>query len=846
MVLPSNARFLFCSGSGAALVTPAPPKKLLRHGHTTNSSSGARRRPTPGTASTDPLSKSVFVALVEGRGLARGEIGMASFDIRNPELVLAQFPDNRMYTNTLMKLQVLDPHEILLPKTVFEANSMPQLMSQLKQEMPSTTVTSLARKLFNENLGIQYVRQLCVPEYSSVETEVVNKYYALSATAALIHYVEVMQNVACTAHSIKVIFSTGEGVARIDSTTMHDLELLTNTVDPRSSMSLFGVLNHAKTPGGSRLMRVNMLQPPRDLDTIVQRQKAVQQIIDSEEFFYNFQFLLAKFADMESLLAALVQVPRVETLRTMEAAVHNCVCIKHILEHVEPLRIVLDKCEDTLLGTYASYITDVRYGQMHESICTVIREDVVYQKGIWNRVLQLCFSIKPDVNGLLDIARRTYSEVQDDIHEMVEKDMAMECALPLRVAYSQLRGFYIQMNYTGSIPELPDKFIKVSVTKTTISFTTDSLIKMNDRAREAMHEIARLSSSVLTSVLHNVVSDIGCLYKLAEVVSNIDFLLSLAEACTLSDYVRPEFTDTLCIVQGRHPVLEKLGMRTFIPNDSFASSHHNCNVITGPNMSGKSTYLKQVAALQVMAQLGSFVPAKYASFRIADQIFARTGHRDDIETNCSTFLMEMREINYILQNFTDTSLIIIDELGRGTSEEEGSAMCIAITEKLINSDAFVIIATHFDMMTQLESMYPNVINYHMEVETEAEGDGSPDASATRLRYIHRLARGTCSEPNYGLKLAEISHTPSDVLARAYEVSNLISASLFEDENSPLFEDDVERRLRRAEIELAGTLGVLALHSKMEGEELRLRLLEEQRKARALTDFRRSLTETNQE
>ncbi|KAH7976396.1 hypothetical protein HPB52_013133 [Rhipicephalus sanguineus] len=327
-------------GSGAALVTPAPPRRPLGNGRNTNSSSGARHRPTPGTASTDPLSKSVVVALVEGRGLARGEIGMASFDIRNPELVLAQFPDNRMYTNTLMKLQVLDPHEILLPKTLFEANTMPQLINQLKQDMPSINVTSLPRKLFNENLGIQYVRQLCVPEYSSVETEVVNKYYALSATAALVHYVEVMQNVACTAHSIKVVFSTGEGVARIDSTTMHDLELLTNTVDPRSSVSLFGVLNHAKTPGGLRLLRVNMLQPPCDLDTIVLRQKAVQQILD----------------------------------------------------------------------------------------------------------------------------------------KMVEKDMALESALPLKVAYSQLRGFYIQMNYTGCIPDLPDKFIKVSVTKTTISFTTDSLV----------------------------------------------------------------------------------------------------------------------------------------------------------------------------------------------------------------------------------------------------------------------------------------------------------------------------------------------------------------------------------
>ncbi|KAH9363560.1 hypothetical protein HPB48_005907 [Haemaphysalis longicornis] len=302
---------------------------------------------------------------------------------------------------------------------------------------------------------------------------------------------------------------------------MRDLELLTNTLVPRSPVTLFGILNHTKTPGGSRLLRVNMLQPPRDLATIVQRQKAVQQLLDSEELFYNFQFLLAKFSDMESLLASLVQVPRVETLRSMEAAVHNCVCLKHILEHVEPFRVVLSKCENTLLGTYAEV-------------------------------------------GL------------------VEKEMAVEYALPLRLSYSQLRGFFAQMNYTGAVPELPDTFIKVTVTKTTISFTTDTLVSGPTLAQ-----------------------------------------------CELvyfpTNTVRPEFTDTLCIMEGQHPVLEKAGMRTYVPNDT----------------SGKSTYLKQVAALQVMAQLGSFVPAKHASFRIADQIFARTGHGDDIETNCSTFLMEV-------------------------------------------------------------------------------------------------------------------------------------------------------------------------------------------------------------
>ncbi|CAN8002157.1 unnamed protein product, partial [Ixodes hexagonus] len=241
--------------------------------------------------------------------------------------------------------------------------------------------------------------------------------------------------------------------------------------------------------------------------------------------------------------------------------------------------------------------------------------------------------------------------------------------------------------------------------------------------------------------------------------------------------VCPEFTDTLCIVEGQHPVLERMGMQTFVPNGTYMSADSNCNIITGPNMSGKSTYLKQVAVLQAMAQMGSFVPAKYASFRLADQIFVRMGHRDDIETNCSTFLMEMRSVNYILQNFTDNSLIVIDELGRGTSEEEGAAMCMAITEKLINSDAFVILATHFDLMTQMESMYPNVAKqvqiffYHMQVETEDQ-DG-----CSRLRYTHRLAKGTCERRDYGLKLAEISNIPAPVVARAYEVSDQISTAL---------------------------------------------------------------------
>ncbi|KAG0415192.1 hypothetical protein HPB47_007640 [Ixodes persulcatus] len=275
------------------------------------------------------------------------------------------------------------------------------------------------------------------------------------------------------------------------------------------------------------------------------------------------------------------------------------------------------------------------------------------------------------------------------------------------------------------------------------------LVRMNERARGAVHEVSRLSNKVLESVVAEAVANVGCLYKLAEVVSNVDFLHSLAEACILEEY---EFTDTLCITAGHHPILENGGKETSVPNDTFIHSYSNCCIITGPNMSGKSTYLKQVAVLQTMAQMGSFVPAKYASFRMADQIFVHASHKEDMETNTSTFLMEMRSASYILQNFTDSSLVVIDELGRasagnidhgtnkhrgayaapmrsasyilqnftdsslvvidelgrGTSEEEGAAICMAITEKLMDSNAFVILATHFDLMTQMESMYRNV------------------------------------------------------------------------------------------------------------------------------------------
>ncbi|KAL5469247.1 hypothetical protein EMCRGX_G030476 [Ephydatia muelleri] len=201
----------------------------------------------------------------------------------------------------------------------------------------------------------------------------------------------------------------------------------------------------------------------------------------------------------------------------------------------------------------------------------------------------------------------------------------------------------------------------------------------------------------------------------------------------------------------------------------FASGESNFVIVTGPNMSGKSTYLKQIPLLQIMAQIGSFVPAEYANIRVAGEIFSRIGSDDDIETNASSFVLEMRETNFIVQNIRDCSLVVIDELGRGTSREEGVGICYAVCEQLLQTKAFTFFATHFLELTGMDNLYPNVSNYHFEIQHQLNSE----TNLQDLIYTHVIAKGITEESHYGLQLAEVSSTPRSVV----QIAKLIAAEL---------------------------------------------------------------------
>jgi DNA mismatch repair protein MSH4 len=293
-----------------------------------------------------------LVAIVEGRGLARGEIGMASVDMRRPELVLSQFSDSQSYVKVMTKLQILNPLEIIVPNTVCDS-SKSQLVTILGDHYSDVSITTVQRKYFNETKGLQYIKQLCVPEYNTVEMEVASKYYCLAAAAALLKYVEFIQNMVYAAASLKVVFRGSEQTTMIDTTTVKNLEILVNSRDSKSPQCLFGVLNHTKTALGARLLRSNLLQPPSDVETISLRLDCVAELIEKEDLYFNLQDVLSRFLDIERALASCVQIPKQETVRTAEHRIANVIDLKHTLGLVEPLRDALQDGENSLLVAYA-------------------------------------------------------------------------------------------------------------------------------------------------------------------------------------------------------------------------------------------------------------------------------------------------------------------------------------------------------------------------------------------------------------------------------------------------------------------------------------------------------------
>ncbi|PKC07476.1 hypothetical protein RhiirA5_418180 [Rhizophagus irregularis] len=731
---------------------------------------------------------SFVVAMIEGRGVAT-EVGMCFIDLRTSECILSQIADSQTYVKTLHKLNLYNPVEIILSVTAIEP-SKSKLCKILEDNMPMASIIPIGRKYFND---------------------------AIAATGAILKYIESTQNIFFTNHSIKFKYQGCEGTMMIDCVTARNLELISNINNPRSNHSLYGILNNTRTPMGARLLRTNTLQPLSDVTTINMRLDAVEELIRHEETFFAIQTALKPFQDIDHLITALIQVPKKPSVKHAEQSINNVIILKHTLKLINLLKESFTGVQNSLLDAIYSLLNDLRLEALEERINDVINEDITYVKSPLALRNQRCYAVRAGFNGLLDVARQTYKETVDDLNEMIDQ-YREQYQIPIKTQFSSTAGFYLSIN----IEQLEDKqlpliFINVKKKRKTLTFTTLEVMKKNTKISDSLTEVYLMSDKTIEDLISEIRNDISVLYKASESIAMLDMLTSFAHQCTVSNYVRPEFTDTLAIKAGRNPMRESLYVDTFVPNDTYASSATNFQLITGPNMSGKSTYLRQIALMSIMSQIGSYVPAEYASFRIVDQLFTRICNDDNIESNASTFVVEMRETAYILQNVTDDSLVIIDELGRGTSTHDGLGITYAICEELLKTKAFIFFATHFHELTRSLTVYPNVVNLHLEVEIEEED------SRVAMKYLYRVKDGRNDEEHYGLKFGQIIGLPENVIRKATELKELIDSNKEKSTSNKI----IQRR--KTLLQLTQHLLQIRRSSNLDKEELRkyLKMVQEE-------------------
>ncbi|KAG6044861.1 hypothetical protein E4U39_002928 [Claviceps sp. Clav50 group G5] len=694
------------------------------------STSASSRKSRPGTLSTilgtNYDDQTIICALGEARGVFP-LVGVALVNISLGEATLSQICDNQSYVKTIHKLQMANPSRIVFTATTCPPLKDNVLFTLVNELIPDARIELLDRSAWSETDGLEYIHNLAFEtDIDPIKVAVLGKYYSVSSFAA-------------------------------------SLEIVQNANKPKSKDCLFGVLNQTLTPMGSRMLRSNILQPPTKYDTfIAPRYDAVEELTAEEETFQGVRAALKDFTDVEKMIT----LRRKFTIAEVEEDLNRILMIKKFLESITPLHQALSGCQSPLLLKIRDICEPTVSDPILQSIKAIIEEDVTVMSSPLDMRNARTFAVKAGISGMLDVARQTYKELTEEIHLHVQ-DVEKEYGMPVTLKFDNGRKYWLLLKgLAGSSSQIPPVFINIVGKKSGIECHTMQLMKLNSRLSDTSNEIVARSDAIIQDLIVLLRGSAAQLFRLCESVGLLDMVTSFAHLSILRDYVRPEFRGTFALKAARHPIMDKILYEEYVPNDYYASEQNCFQIVTGCNMAGKSTYIKAAALLQIMAQVGSFVPAAYASFSLIHNIFARVSLSDSLEANLSTFSVEMREMAFILRNVDGKSLVIIDELGRGTSTRDGLAIAIAMSEALIQSKAFVWFATHFVDLVHVLGDRPGVVSLHLASERRTSDEGVP-----QLAMLYKATQGTVdTTEHYGIELARSIGFSEEFIRRAEEVA----------------------------------------------------------------------------
>lgn len=631
---------------------------------------------------------------------------------------------------------------------VFEHEELSEIFDLAKSYLVSQVLCQEGmRKVVEEKLPGVYVETLSDWHFSKPEEEIKSAYgvedvhhFELSNLAretlgALIKYVKY------TMMSERLNLRPPNTISRsksmiLDMATVENLSL----VPGEKGKNLFDVLNHTMTSMGARLLKKWILHPLIDREEIEKRLDAIETLRSDQLRLSLLRELLSKVRDVERI------VSRVEYGRAIP---RDLVSLRETLRVLPELNEVLEGYE----GIFQKLDVPM---ELFKLLCEAIEDEPIGAPGE-GKVIKRGFSKE------LDEYRDLLEHSEEMLREFEERERARTGIQKLRVGYNQIFGYYIEVT-KANLDKVPGHYERKQTLVGAERFTTPELKEFEMKILAAKEKIEELEKSLFEGVCEQVKVEKERLALVSESLAYLDVLSTLAYVSLIYNYTRPVFSDDgrLEIVGSRHPIVERF-TENFVENDLHMSTKERFVIITGPNMSGKSTFIRQVGLIALMAQMGSFVPAKKAVLPVFDRIFTRMGARDDLAGGRSTFLVEMNEMALILLKATKDSLVLLDEVGRGTGTRDGVSIAWAISEELINRGCKVIFATHFTELTELAKYFTEIVNKTMLVY-EKEG---------QLLFTHKVVDGV-ADRSYGIEVARLAGIPENVVRRAYEILKNLS------------------------------------------------------------------------
>ena len=690
---------------------------------------------TPGTITDLTMldeKKNNYIASVF---MDRKEAAISFCDVSTGEFFVSSINGIDVITKLLNEISRIAPSEIILSD--------------------STKENSLFFKEFNRLFDI-YVSTYNNSEKSKFLIDILEKQeitlskYENEAATLLINYIEETQK--SSIEQINTITKYDiERYMQLDSSTRKNLEILESNREHTKKGSLLWVLDETVTAMGGRALRHWLESPLLNKIEIEKRQNAVEVLVNNNMFRDDLQDMLKTVYDIERLISKVVGGSvNARELTSLKNSLKRLPELKKLITNI------VEKTNDEYFTEFLNSIDTL------EDVYTLIDKAIIEDAGV---TIKEGGIIKDGFSKQVDDYRNASTKGQEWLMELEakEKELTGIKGKWLRIGYNRVFGYYIEVtnSYKSQVPE--DRYIRKQTLAGAERYVTEELKEIEEKILGAKEKLIDLEYNLFCKIREEVALQVIRIQKTASIISILDVLCSFATVAINNSYVKPKITEDgiIDVKNGRHAVVEKaLKNEQFIPNDAFLNNTTDrFLIITGPNMAGKSTYMRQIAIITYMSQLGSFVPADSATISIVDRIFTRIGASDDLATGQSTFMVEMKELSNILENATKNSLVILDEIGRGTSTYDGLAIAWSTVEYMTDKvGAKTLFATHYHELIELESKIEGVKNYSIEVKEKGD----------EVIFLRKIVAGGADE-SYGIYVAKLAGIKKPVISRAKEI-----------------------------------------------------------------------------